>query len=41
LRLTPHKTRVPKDSLRLFLDGARTDGLSIRKQADSVRPEIP
>jgi len=23
LRLTPHKTRVPKENLRLFLDSAR------------------
>lgn len=39
LRLTPHKTRVPKGNLRLFLDGARTDGLHIPKLPASVNAE--
>lgn len=39
LRLTPHKTRVPKETLRLFLDGARTDGVPTPRPPDHERPE--
>jgi excisionase family DNA binding protein len=41
LRLTAHKTRVPKCNLRLLLDSARTDGRHIQRLPPSVPAETP
>lgn len=39
LRLTPHKTRVPKENLQLFLASTQTEGLQTSKLSGSASAE--
>jgi excisionase family DNA binding protein len=39
LRLTPHKTRVPKENLRRFLESTQTSGANASRPSFPHRPE--